>query len=165
MWSSIGFHSRMFSAKFCWSEGKREMEIWKVKDRHTADNRQSSLELSVHVCAGFFFKIRFNFLARKLKWAFLIVCLSVSLSLCNFIFYSSTTGPISTQLSTNHLWAKGIQVYSNEGPRYFQRGNNLDILVRINWQLLKILFSRTIHSQSQPNFAHNIPMWRELKFV
>ena len=37
---------------------------------------------------------------------------------------------------------KGIQVCSNEGPRPFQRGDNRE-LIKINWQLLKIFFSRT----------------------
>ena len=31
-----------------------------------------------------------------------------------------TTGPMSTNLGTNHLWVKGIQVYSNGGFAFFQ---------------------------------------------
>ena len=32
------------------------------------------------------------------------------------IFFSRTTGPISTNLGTKHPWVKGIQVCSNEEP-------------------------------------------------
>ena len=35
------------------------------------------------------------------------------------IFFSRTTEPFSTKLGTKHPWVKGIQVYSNEGPRLF----------------------------------------------
>ena len=37
------------------------------------------------------------------------------------------------------LWEEGIQVYSNEGPRPFPRGDDYEI----HCQNLKILFSRT----------------------
>ena len=58
-----------------------------------------------------------------------------------FIFFSRTTGPISTKLGTKYPWIKGIQVGSNEGPRPSQRGDNRE-LIKINWQLLKIFFCR-----------------------
>ena len=58
------------------------------------------------------------------------------------IFFSKTTGPILTGLSTNYTCVKGIQVCSNEGPRPFQRGDNWE-KIKINWQLLKIFLSRT----------------------
>ena len=58
------------------------------------------------------------------------------------IFFSRTTKPISTKLGTKHSWVKGIQVWSNEGPRPFPRGDNCEI-VKIHWQYLKIFFSRT----------------------
>ena len=58
------------------------------------------------------------------------------------IFFSRTTEPISTKLGTKHPWMKGIQVYSNEGPRPFPRADNYEI-VKIHWQNLKIFFSRT----------------------
>ena len=68
-------------------------------------------------------------LSQRLKWAFLInICPSLSSSLLLtfhiFIFFFRTTGPISTKLDTKHLWVKGIQVYSNEGPCSFPRGDN-----------------------------------------
>ena len=48
-------------------------------------------------------------------------------SVCKlFIFFSRTTGLISTKLSTKHPWAKGIQVCSNEGPP-FPKGDNYKI--------------------------------------
>ena len=40
------------------------------------------------------------------------------------IFYSRTTGPISTKLGTKHPWVKGIQVYTNEVLSLFPRGDN-----------------------------------------
>ena len=57
------------------------------------------------------------------------------------IFFSRSTGPISTKLSTKHPWVKGIQVCSIEGPAPFSRGDNCEI-VRIHWGNLEI-FSRT----------------------
>ena len=38
-------------------------------------------------------------------------------------FFSRTTGPISTKLGAKQ-GVKGIQIYSNEGPRSFPRGYN-----------------------------------------
>ena len=70
---------------------------------------------------------------------------SVQLSVCPFhifIFFSRTTGPISIKLGTKYSWMKGIQVCSIEGPRPSQRGDNWE-RIKINWQLLKMLFSRT----------------------
>ena len=43
----------------------------------------------------------------------------------NFIiFFSRTTGPISTKLGTKHPLMMGIQVCSNKGPRLFPRGDS-----------------------------------------
>ena len=52
----------------------------------------------------------------KLYWKYL-----------KFFFYR-TTGLILSKLGTKHSWMKGIQVYSNEGPRPFPRGNNSEII-------------------------------------
>ena len=53
------------------------------------------------------------------------LCLSVCLSTFNiFIFFSRTTGPISTKLGTMYPSVKGIQVCSYEGPSPFPRGDN-----------------------------------------
>ena len=43
------------------------------------------------------------------------------------IFFSRTSGLISTKLSTMHLCVKESQVCSNEGPRPFPRGDNYEI--------------------------------------
>ena len=40
------------------------------------------------------------------------------------IFFSRTTGPISTKLGTKHPWVTWIQVCSNEGLCLFPRGDN-----------------------------------------
>jgi hypothetical protein len=69
-------------------------------------------------------------LGWKRNWAFLIarcpasVCLSVlpSVNFYIFDFFSRTTGPILTRVSTNHPWVKGIQVCSKEGDSLTPRG-------------------------------------------
>ena len=43
------------------------------------------------------------------------------------IFFSLTTGPISTNLGTMCPLVKGIQICSNEGPCPYPRGNNYEI--------------------------------------
>ena len=57
------------------------------------------------------------------------------------IFFSKTTRPISTKLSTIHPWVKGIQVSSNEGHRHFLRGDYYEI-AKIHRQNLNIFFSK-----------------------
>ena len=76
------------------------------------------------------------------------------------IFFSRTTGPISTKLGTKHPWVKGIQVCSNEGPLPFPRGDTCNYeevngsamlfikgdihkIAKIHWRNLKIFSSRT----------------------
>ena len=44
-----------------------------------------------------------------------------------FIFFSRTSGQISTKLGTKHPYVKGIQVCSNEEPRPLPRGDNYEI--------------------------------------
>ena len=51
------------------------------------------------------------------------------------IFFSRTTGSISTKLCTKQPWVKGIQVCSNEGPCFFQ----VDIVMNVRKY---IFFSR-----------------------
>ena len=53
-----------------------------------------------------------------------------------FIFFSRTTGPISTKLGTKHPGLKGIQVYLNVGLRPFPRRDNNE-KARIHRQNLK----------------------------
>ena len=58
------------------------------------------------------------------------------------IFFSRTTGPILTKLSTKYPWEKGIHVCSNERPHPSPRGDNYEI-VKKHWWNSKIFFSRT----------------------
>ena len=69
--------------------------------------------------------------------------ISVCLSVCNFSHFDFFSRTILGQfqpnlIDTKHLWVKGIQVYSNDGPGPFPRG---DIITK--WRKLKIFFSRT----------------------
>ena len=57
----------------------------------------------------------------------LLSLLSLSIFFSHFRFFSRTTEPISTKLGTNHSCVKGIQVYSNEGPRSFPRADYNEI--------------------------------------
>ena len=80
-------------------------------------------------------------LSWKLKGDFLIGCrpsgcLSVNVFLWTFhlfIFFSRTTGTISTKLGTKYSWVKGIQVCSNEGPCPYPRGDNYKT-TKIHWR-------------------------------
>ena len=64
------------------------------------------------------------------------------------IFFSRTTDPISTKLSTKHPWVKGIIFCTNEGPCPFPREENYEI-EKVHWRnLKKIFFSRTTGSFS-----------------
>ena len=68
------------------------------------------------------------------------------------IFFSWTTGLISTKLGTMHPWVKGIQVCSNEGPHPFPRGNNYQI-AKMHWQNLKnVLLNHWANSTKSINF-------------
>ena len=58
------------------------------------------------------------------------------------IFFSRTTGPISTKLGTMPPWVIRNQVCSNKGPRPFPMGDNNEI-AKIHWRNLNIFFSRT----------------------
>ena len=61
--------------------------------------------------ATLFFKTGDNYEILKIHWRNLK------------IFFSRTAEPISTQLSINHPWVKGIQVCSNQGPHPFRKGS------------------------------------------
>ena len=54
------------------------------------------------------------------------------------IFFSRTTGPISTNLCTKYLWDKGIKLCSNEGPCPFPWVDNYEI-AKISWRKVKNL--------------------------
>jgi hypothetical protein len=57
------------------------------------------------------------------------------------IFSSRTSRPNLIKLKTHHPWLKGIQVCSNKGSGFIQRGDNHKN-VKMGWGHLKI-FSRT----------------------
>ena len=58
------------------------------------------------------------------------------------IFFSRTTGPISTKINLNHYLVKGIHVCSNEESRPFPKGDYY-VLAKIHWWVCEIIFSRT----------------------
>ena len=81
------------------------------------------------------------------------VCLSVNFHI--FIFFSRTTGAISTKLGTKHLWVMGILICTNEGQHPFPRGDNSKN-IKIT-SILKTLksFSEPL-GQFQPNLAQSM---------
>ena len=62
------------------------------------------------------------------------------------IFFLRITGPVSTELVTKHPWVLGNHVCSNEGHVLFQG----EIIVKIYWHTLKIIFSRIKLSTKHP---------------
>jgi hypothetical protein len=67
-------------------------------------------------------KAQVSFSDRPLSGICLSVCPSVNFYIIDF--FSRTTGPILTRLSTNHPWVKGIQFCSKEGDSPSPRGDN-----------------------------------------
>ena len=57
------------------------------------------------------------------------------------IFFSRTTGPIWTNLGTNHPCVKGILDNSNEGPLLFPKRDDYDIVKICTWHLILNVFS------------------------
>ena len=74
--------------------------------------------------------------------------LSLSYTFHIFIFFSRTTGSISTKLGTKHPWMIGIYFCSNEGPCSFPRVDN-NKLAKIHWRTLKNFFWRTTGPNNQ----------------
>ena len=96
------------------------LAAWKPNLKHDLLIRLTVKGLTVyknfHKILGFFFLAHSNW-----KWAFLaacmssVVCPSVHLSYCLwtfhiFIFFSRTTGLVSTNLGSKHHWVEGIHV-------------------------------------------------------
>ena len=77
------------------------------------------------------------------------------------IFYR-TIGPISTKLGTKHPYVKQIQVFWNEGPSPFPKGDN-DKIAKIHWWNLTS-FPEPLY-QFQTNLAQSILGWKGFKFV
>ena len=68
----------------------------------------------------------FNYLLKEQAFS-QVEIIKIENILTKFKIFSRTTGPISTKFGTKHPWVKGIQIYSNEGPRPFQRADNYEI--------------------------------------
>ena len=123
------------------------------------------------------------YLSQRLKWAFLIkICplllllsslssLALLLALLYtfhiYIFFSRTTGPISTKLGTKHPWVKMIQVCSNEEPINSHEVNNVfssslnqryDIIICVYWFEL---FSQVSDVAHGPLVIFFLDQWRQ----
>ena len=88
-----------------------------------------------------------------------------------FIFFSRTTGPISTKPRTKPPWVKEIQVCSNEGSRPFPRGDNYtyseNTLTKFENLLLKnhrANFKQTWHKASLREGDLSLFKWRASPF-
>ena len=81
-----------------------------------------------------------------------------------FIFFSWTTGSISTKLCKKHPWVKGNHVCSNEGSRPFPRWDNTKLQNYID-EIKKKPSSQEPPDQFQPNLSQIMLGWRETKLV
>ena len=86
------------------------------------------------------------------------------------IFFSRTTGPISTKLGTKYLWDKGIKLCSNEGPWPFPWVDNYEI-AKISWRKFKNLlqnqranFNQSWHNASLGEKDSSLFKWRTIHF-
>ena len=75
--------------------------------------------------------------------------------------FSRTPGPILTNLGTNHLWVKGIQVCSNEGPVPFPRGDNYKICKNTITNLKNLFFGTA--GPIFTNLGTNYPWMKEIQ--
>ena len=80
------------------------------------------------------------------------------------IFSSRTTGPIPTKHITKHHLVNRSQVYSNEWPHPFPRGENFKIVKLLFKNLWKPSSLESL-GQFQPNLAQSILWWKGFKFV
>ena len=80
------------------------------------------------------------------------------------IFFSLTTGPISSKLGAMHPWVKATPVCSNDGSYLFPRGDNLEI-ASYTLTKFKISSSQEKLDQFQLNLAQGILGWRGFKCV
>ena len=74
--------------------------------------------------------------------------------------FSRATGPVSTKLNAKHTWTRENQVWWNEEPDSFPRGDNRDI-VNTCWRRLTIYFSEAKNSQYKQNLVQNILGWKK----
>ena len=78
------------------------------------------------------------------------------------IFFSRTTGPISTKFGTKHTWVNGVKVVQLKGCAFFPRGGNY-LIAKIHWQNINT-FCRTT-GQIYPSFAVSSLKWQGFKIV
>ena len=64
-------------------------------------------------------------------------------SICQLFIFSSSSQEPHGQFQPKHPLVKGNQIYSNEGPCIFPRGDNYETAI-IHRRNLKIFFTRTI---------------------
>ena len=86
------------------------------------------------------------------------------------IFFSRTTGPISTKHGTKHPWMKGIHVYSNEGSRHSPMGDNSKN-IKLYWKYFKsflqnhrVNFIKTWHKASLDEGDSSLFKWKAMPF-
>lgn len=89
----------------------------------------------------------FCFTSHELFWLESVCCLSTSslsesLTFHIFIFFSRTAGPISTNLSSNHHWVKGVQVCSKKGHAFLKR-----IIMYDYWTFVDIFQNSSFQKQ------------------
>ena len=112
---------------------------------------------------------------RRLKFPdlyFSVICRRYSRCLRHehlivFVFFSRTTEPILTKLSTQSLWIKGILCVffsSNEGSRPFPRGYISNMRKTHNAIINKNSSLESLR-QFQPNISENIVRLRKLECV
>ena len=90
---------------------------------------------------------------RLLSIVRLSVCL---LTFHIFIFVSRTTGLMSANLGTKHLWAKGVQFCSNEGSCLCPRGDNNNLKKnQIQW-VLELWYSHVSVPRDKTSLGTNI---------
>ena len=79
------------------------------------------------------------FRKKKCTFSFFYNCVVLMNVLKVVACFFRTTEPISTKLGKKHSYLKRIQIWSNEGPRLFLRGDNYKI-AKFHKQNLKSFF-------------------------
>ena len=93
----------------------------------------------------------------------IVVVVVVVINFSHFHLLLQNLWAIFNQTWHKHLWVKGIQVCSNEGPHSFPRGDNYKS-AKIHCQNFKIFFSRTTRPISN-KLGTNYLWVKEFKLV
>ena len=87
------------------------------------------------------------------------------------IFFSKTTGPISTKLGTKLSWIVGIQDYKNEGPSHLWKGDKTKSWKNIDGNLKNLLlqnhkanFNQTYLKIFVGGWDSSLFKWRAMRF-